>query len=198
MAVGAREPTIFWSWYRELLYQTYEGRLPTYHPSAPLHRWMAQGLSPWHTDLRALERRAMDSALVHGADAPWGRVHRTIMEHPLGSVAVLNSIFGFNVAPSPTGATLTRSTWRSQEAVATILERLRALAAPRGGFGDVDGGGGFILPTGQSGHPMSAHYAIRRRAGGRAVVDRAGGCGQDSGDGHPVLAPINENPQAFA
>jgi penicillin amidase len=25
-------------------------------------------------------------------------------------------------------------------------------------FGDVDGSGGFILPTGESGHPMSDHY----------------------------------------
>src|SRR5258708_33601665 len=68
---------------------------------------MAAGDSPWfddprtpeHEDLRALARRAMDSALVHGADAPWGRVHHTIMEHPLGAVALLNGIFGFNVGP---------------------------------------------------------------------------------------------------
>jgi len=159
MAVGAREPTIFWCWYRELLYQAYEGRLPNYHPSGPLHRWMAQGLSPWHADLRTLEQQAMDSALVHGADAPWGGVHRTVMEHPLGAVAVLNSIFGFNVGPFANGG----DTYTIDVAVAG--GRRPPFSSDYGpslrhvvDFGDVDGGGGFILPTGQSGHPMSGHY----------------------------------------
>ncbi|HYR30785.1 MAG TPA: penicillin acylase family protein [Gemmatimonadales bacterium] len=167
MAVGAREPAIFWSWYRELLYQTYEGRLPTYHPAGPLHRWMAAGDSPWfddprtpeHEDLRALARRAMDSALVHGADAPWGRVHHTIMEHPLGAVALLNGIFGFNVGPFANGG----DTYTINVAVAG--GRRPPFSSDYGpslrhvvDFGDVDGSGGFILPTGESGHPMSEHY----------------------------------------
>jgi len=159
MAEGAREPTIFWTWYRELLYQTYEGHLPSYHPSGPLHRWLAQGLSPWHGDLRPLERQAMDSALAHGADAPWGRVHRTIMEHPLGAVALLNKIFGFNVGPFANGG----DTYTVDVAVSGV--RRPPFSSDYGpslrhvvDFGDVDGGGGFILPTGESGHPMSGHY----------------------------------------
>jgi len=159
MAEGAREPTIFWTWYRELLYQTYETRLPTYHPAGTLHRWMAEGASPWHEDMRALERRAMDSALVHGADAPWGRAHRTIMEHPLGAVGLLNRIFGFNVGPFSNGG----DTYTVDVAVSG--GRRPPFASDYGpslrhvvDFGDVDGAGGFILPTGQSGHPMSGHY----------------------------------------
>src|SRR5260370_15450349 len=78
-----------------------------YHAAGPLHRWMAAGDSPWfddprtpeHEDLRALARRAMDSALVHGGDAPWGRVHHTILAHPPGALALLNGIFRFNAGP---------------------------------------------------------------------------------------------------
>jgi len=167
MAVDAREPTIFWSWYRELMYQTYEGRLPAYHPAGPLHRWLAQGGSPWfddprtpeHEDLRALARWAMDSALVHGADTPWGGAHHTIMEHPLGAVALLNGIFGFNVGPFANGG----DTYTLD--VAITDGRRPPFSSDYGpslrhvvDFGDVDGSGGFILPTGQSGHPLSGHY----------------------------------------
>lgn len=159
MAVGAREPTIFWGWYREVLYQTYEGRLSSYHPAGPLHRWLAEGRSPWHEDMRTLERLAMDSALLHGADAPWGRVHRTIMEHPLGAVAILNKIFGFNVGPFANGGDtytidVAVSGGRRPPFSSDYGPSLRHVVD----FGDVDGGGGFILPTGQSGHPMSGHY----------------------------------------
>lgn len=158
MAVQAREPTIFWTWYRELLQQTYAGRLTSYHPAESLHRWLAQGNSPW-IDLRALARQAMDSALVHGADAPWGRAHHTIMEHPLGAVAALNKIFGFNVGPFPNGG----DTYTVD--VAVTGARRPPFSSDYGpslrhvvDFGDVDGSGGFILPTGQSGHPLSSHY----------------------------------------
>jgi penicillin amidase len=158
MAVAAREPTIFWTWYRELLHQTYEGRPTAYHPSGPLHRWLAQGNSPWF-DLRALARRAMDSALVHGADAPWGRAHHTVMAHPLGAVALLNKVFGFNVGPFPNGG----DTYTLD--VAVTPGRQPPFSSDYGpslrhvvDFGDVDGSGGFILPTGESGHSLSGHY----------------------------------------
>jgi penicillin amidase len=158
MDQGGRAPTIFWSWYRELIYQAYEGHLTGYRPAGPLHRWLAQGESPWF-DLRAVARSAMDSALVHGADAPWGRAHHTIMEHPLGAVALLNRIFGFNVGPFPNGG----DTYTLD--VAVTGGRRPPFSSDYGpslrhvvDFGDVDGGGGFILPTGESGHPMSGHY----------------------------------------
>src|SRR5258708_27289086 len=107
MAVGAREPAIFWSWYRELLYQTYEGRLPMYHPAGPLHRWMAAGDSPWfddprtpeHEDLRALARRAMDSALVHGGDPPGGRGRPPHPGHPRAPGPLLHRLLWLHVAP---------------------------------------------------------------------------------------------------
>jgi penicillin amidase len=101
----------------------------------------------------------MDSALVHGADAPWGGVHRTIMEHPLGAVGLLNDIFGFNVGPFRNGGDtytidVAVSGGRRPPFSSDYGPSLRHVVD----FGDVDGGGGFILPTGQSGHPMSGHY----------------------------------------
>ena len=167
MRVDAREPTIFWAWYRELWYQTYAGHPSDYHPSGPLHRWLAQDSSPWfddprtpeHEDLRLVARRAMDSALARGADQPWGRVHRTIMGHPLGGVGLLNRVFGFNVGPFPNGG----DTYTLD--VAITSGRRPPFSSDYGpsmrhvvDFGNVDGAGGFILPTGESGHPLSPHY----------------------------------------
>src|SRR5260370_13384291 len=147
-----------------------------YHAAGPLHRWMAAGDSPWfddprtpeHEDLRAWARRAMDSAVVHGGDAPWGRVHHTIMEHPLGAVALLNGIFGFNVGPFDSGG----DTYTINVAVAG--GRRPPFASDYGpslrhvvDFGDVDGSGGGSSPPGGGGGPRrGGPLALKRGAEG--------------------------------
>lgn len=167
MAVDATEPTLVWSWYRELQALTYDDESPDFRPSAPVHRWLLAGQSPWfddvrtseHEDLAILARRAMDSVLARGAPRPWGEVHRHTQEHPLGAVPVMGWLVGFNVGPLRLGGgNQTVNVCPSSEFAppyeCTEGPSMRHVVD----FGDVDGSGGFILPTGQSGNPRSPHY----------------------------------------
>jgi penicillin amidase len=166
MAADRFEPALFWSWYRHLQVLTYDDESPDYRPAAPLHRWLATGGSPWFDDgrtaevetLGALARQAMDSALA-GRLGVWGEAHRTVMAHPLGDVPVLGSLIGFTVGPFPNGgsnhtvnvALTTRMQAPFTSGYGPSMRHVVDLGAP-------DEAGGFIIPTGQSGHPLSRHY----------------------------------------
>ncbi len=167
MALERVEPTLVWSWYRQLQALTYDDESPDFRPSAPLHRWLFAGHSPWFDDARTSEpedlaqmaERAMDSVLATGAPRPWGEVHSHTFGHPLGGVPVLGWLAGFNVGPVPLGGgTQTVNVCPSTE----FRPPFRCTEGPSMrhvvDFGDVDGSGGFILPTGQAGAPRSAHY----------------------------------------
>lgn len=167
MTADRTEPTLVWSWYRELQALTYDDESPDYRPSAPLHQWLFRGLSPWFDDVRTPERedlgvlaqRAMDHVLARGAPRPWGKAHTLTEEHPLGSIPVLGSLAGFNIGPLALGGSnLTVNVCPSNEFVppfhCTEGPSMRHVVD----FGDVDGAGGFILPAGQSGNPRSRHY----------------------------------------
>lgn len=167
MNVGATEPTLVWSWYREVQELTYDDESPDYRPSAPLHRWLFAGQSPWFDDVRTTENedmtviaeRAMDSVLARGAPRPWGEVHTHTMGHPLGTVPILGWLAGFSVGPLHLGGgNQTVNVCPTSE----FTPPFRCTEGPSMrhvvDFGDVDGGGGFILPTGQSGAPRSKHY----------------------------------------
>ena len=161
------EPTLVWSWYRELQALTYDDESPDYRPSAPLHQWLLAGGSPWFDDVRTPERedlavlaeRAMDSVLARGAPLAWGDVHTHTFGHPLGTVPLLGWLAGFNVGPLHLGGgNQTVNVCPASE----FTPPYRCTEGPSMrhvvDFGDVDGAGGFILPTGQSGSARSAHY----------------------------------------
>jgi penicillin amidase len=166
MAADRVEPALFWAWYRHLQRLTYGDESPDYRPAAPLHRWLAAGDSPWFDDTRTpevetlgtLARQAMDSALADRLGV-WGEAHRTVMGHPLGEVPVLGSLIGFTVGPFPSGgsnhtvnvALTTRMRAPYTSGYGPSMRHVVDLAAP-------DDAGGFIIPTGQSGHPLSRHY----------------------------------------
>ena len=167
MASELTEPTLAWSWYRELQALTYDDESPHFRPSAPLHRWLMAGQSPWfddrrtpeHEDLPALARRAMVNVLARGDPRPWGEVHTLTEEHPLGAIPVLGWLAGFNVGPMRLGG------GNQTVNVCPTREYTPPFSCTEGpsmrhvvDFGDVDGAGGFILPTGQSGNPRSRHY----------------------------------------
>lgn len=167
MAVDRAEPTLVWSWYRELQALTYDDESPDFRPTAALHRWILAGESPWfddqrtpeHEDLAALARRAMDSVLARGTPRPWGEVHTHTQEHPLGGIPVLGWLAGFNVGPLRLGGgNQTVNVCPASE----FAPPYRCTEGPSMrhvvDFGDVDGAGGFTLPTGQSGNPRSPHY----------------------------------------
>ena len=167
MAPERPEPTLVWSWYRELERLTYEDESPSYRPAAPLHRWLAEGRSAWFDDIRtperedlpALARRALEAVLPQAEGVPWRAVHRTLQQHSLGDVPLVGRLLGFDIGPHPTGGgnytvNVASSGQRTAPYQSTWGPSLRHVVD----FGDVDGAGGFILPTGQSGHPLSRHY----------------------------------------
>ena len=167
MEAGLVEPAVFWSWYKELQRLTYEDESPDYRPAAPLHRWMAAGESRWFDDLRTperetldtLARRAMLGALTGRRAVRWGEVHQTWIDHPLAAVPVFGRWAGFRVGPLEKGGSNytidnASSTSASPPFPTSYGPSLRHVVD----LGDVDGSGGFILPTGQSGHPLSRHY----------------------------------------
>src|SRR3989449_594154 len=151
MSPERTEPTLVWSWYRELQRLVYDSVSPGYRPAEPLHRWLARGWGPWD-DLAALERQAMATVLPRAAGRPWGSVHATVQEHPLSAVPLLGRLLRFNVGPLVTpGGNYTVNVASTDQFAAPFASCWRRSLRHVVDFGDVDGAGGFILPTGQSG-----------------------------------------------
>ncbi|HEU5262389.1 MAG TPA: penicillin acylase family protein [Gemmatimonadales bacterium] len=158
MAPDRTEPTLVWSWYRELERLVYDSASPGYRPLEPLDRWIAEGRSAW-SNLPALERRAMERVLPQATNVPWGSVHRTVQEHPLGAVPLLGRLLGFTLGPFPNGGgNYTVNVASTDEDVAPFESSWGPSLRHVVDFGHVDDAGGLILPTGQSGHPLSRHY----------------------------------------
>jgi penicillin amidase len=97
--------------------------------------------------------------VLAGGLGSWGATHNTLMAHPLGEVPVLGRLIGFTVGPFPNGgsnysinvALTSRMRPPFTSGYGPSMRHVVDLGAP-------DDGGGFILPTGQSGHPLSRHY----------------------------------------
>jgi len=136
----------------------YDSVSPGYRPAEPLHRWIVEGRSAW-SNLPVLERRAMEQVLSQATSVPWGSVHFTVQRHPLGEVPLLRRLIGFTIGPFPTGGgNYTVNVASTDEDVAPFESSWGPSLRHVVDFGNVDEAGGFILPTGQSGHPLSAHY----------------------------------------
>lgn len=157
MVTDRTEPTIVWSWYKEVERLVYAEVSPDYRPAEPLHRWLAEGKSPWH-DLAPLERAAIEHVLPRAGTA-WGLAHHTLERHPLGDVPLLQRLVGFSIGPlSNAGDDYTVNVAMSDDSIAPFESTWGPSMRHVVDLGDVDGGGGFILPAGQSGHPSSRHY----------------------------------------
>ena len=114
-----------------------------------------------------LSERALRDAVGLTAYRPFGELHHEIHRHPLGSVALLDRIFSFNVGPypSPGGPNTVRpddyGRWLRLDPSSWTppwpneygpSERFIVELAESGPLGF------FLLPTGQSGNPLSPHY----------------------------------------
>lgn len=128
--------------------------------------WIDDARTPDVERLEALEEEAARTA----AAAPgrsWGEVHRERSAHPLGTVALLDRLFGFHVGPYPSrggphtvrpDAPSLRSRLDSTAWKFPVVSeygpsaRFVARAAP------ADMAGYFLLPTGQAGNPLDPHY----------------------------------------
>ncbi len=128
--------------------------------------WIDDARTPEVERLETLEEEAARTAAGVPASS-WGEIHRERSAHPLGTVALLDRLFGFHVGPYPSRggphtvrpdapslrSRLDSAAWRSP----VVSEygpsaRFVARAAP------ADMAGYFLLPTGQAGNPLDPHY----------------------------------------
>jgi penicillin amidase len=178
VSIVSTEATVFHIWLyrlRELIaadeFDEFDGW--EYFPTSALLKVLEDGGGPWVDDVRTdhvealeeLETAAMRVALQWQGLA-WGAIHRETSVHPMGRVGWLERLFGFNVGPypGPGGPGTVRpgsGSWAALDSTAWLppivgaygpSERFVAEMAPGASLGR------FLLPTGQSGNPLSSHY----------------------------------------
>ena len=165
--VDSRAAAFFYIWYdrmrravRAHLWEDREGPLP-----ADAFNDVLDGAElPW---AGAASQAAFDSAAAHAAveadsivaGRDWGALHTVRAAHALSASALLTRLLGLDVGGLPAGGSPTTVNV-SQYEVSAVPIRAAYGASQRHvvDMGDVDGAGGFILPTGQSGLPFDAHY----------------------------------------
>jgi penicillin amidase len=166
----SRAAALFYTWYdvlrRRVGEDEYRGER-MYFPRAVLNRVLDQGGGRWVDDIRTAETEtlaglsadAMGEAVQTVGTRTWGDLHVTEIRHALGAARILDRTLALNIGPFPNGGSPytvnvagyggTRPPFRntggaSQRHVVDMA--------------DIDGSGGFIIPTGQSGLPFSDHY----------------------------------------
>jgi penicillin amidase len=153
----------------------YGGDSGGWFPDGALLRILEAGDGAWVDDVRTpetesledIEEQAMRAAIRHAAGRRWGEAHLERSTHLLGQVDWLNRLFGFHIGPypGPGGPYTVRPDdpvrWRSLDSGSWELpivseygpsERFIAHLVPGRARGY------FLLPTGQSGNPLSRHY----------------------------------------
>jgi penicillin amidase len=180
VSTGSRAAPLFYSWFyrlRALIAADEWAAAPDWSLfplEATLNALETEG-GPWVDDvttpqvetLAELEERALGDAVRVTGGATWGELHQERHAHPLGSVVWLERILGLNVGPysSEGGPNTLRPDdyriwtaldegswsppWTSEYGPS---ERFVAEIAPDGIRA------GFLIPTGQSGNPLSPHY----------------------------------------
>lgn len=90
----------------------------------------------------------------------WGELQQVRLEHALGEVDLLDRSLGLNLGPEPIGGSAnTVNVAESERGAYPVHVRWGVSQRHVVDMGDIDGAGGFILPTGQSGLPFSPHYS---------------------------------------
>lgn len=156
------------------------------------HPWVDDVTTEEVEDLDALEERAMRDAVAATGLRRWGELHQERSAHPLGRMAWLDRLVGFDVGPYPSSGA--RETVRSGDArrwssldSTSWQPPWSADAGPSQRFvakmGPGPPRGAFLLPTGQSGNPFDPHYrdmGRRWREGGGLVTVPLDSVGVDS------------------
>jgi penicillin amidase len=177
----SRAAALFYVWHDRLRSQVAkslygeDGWFPRDALTALLERqtlpWVGAGGAAEFTKLAAVALQEADS-IVGGRR--WGELQVVLAEHPLGRVAVLERLLGLHVGPAPIGGSATTVNVANRSG-AGYPRRVTHGASQRHvvDMGDIDGAGGFILPTGQSGLPFSRQYRDqfeRWRSGGLWLI----------------------------
>lgn len=128
--------------------------------------WIDDARTPEVERLEALEEEAARTAAT-APRGPWGAFHSERSVHPLGTLPLLDRLFGFHVGPYPSrggphtvrpDAPSLRSRLGSTAWTFPVVSeygpsaRFVARAAP----GEMTGY--FLIPTGQAGNPLDPHY----------------------------------------
>ena len=168
--VDSRAAALFYVWYEELRTRVgsdeFRGK-PVYFPRTAMERVLERGGSPWVDDVRTDTVETLDglaaASMRHAAQTVgqkrWGELHTTRIDHPMGVVSLLDRAFKLNIGPFPNGGafhTVNVSGWSGRtppfsNAYGSSQRHVVDMADP-------DGSGGFVIPTGQSGNPLSRHY----------------------------------------
>lgn len=162
--------SLFYTWQLELrqrLAQDELGERATKIPLCLVSAVLDAGNSPWVDDTRTpqretleeLERAAMIQAVQQVRGRPWGDALTMHVDHVLGSVPVLDKLLGLNLAPqrgigSHDTVNMAYFTGDQPPFHSSYGATQRYVAD----LGNLDDGGGFALPSGQSGVPFSPHY----------------------------------------
>ena len=85
----------------------------------------------------------------------WGKIHSLVMNHSLGRVPLLRNLLGIGPLPMPGDGTIVnigfyRHSNPYAQTVGASMRFIIDMSSPQSAE--------FILPSGQSGHPWSAHY----------------------------------------
>ncbi|MBM3541619.1 MAG: penicillin acylase family protein, partial [Alphaproteobacteria bacterium] len=180
MAADKVEPLVYTAWMRALARRLFEDELgadfPAYWSTHPrvLIATLA-GAGRWCDDARtsateacaaqvqgALSDAVADLKRLHGADPSrwrWGKAHTVALKHTVfGRIPILSTLWGKSLELGGDSWTLLRAGTRFS-ADATAPFRAYHVASLRmivdvGGFADSR----FLIPTGQSGHPLSPHF----------------------------------------
>jgi penicillin amidase len=169
-SVKSHAAALFYVWLRairtRIANDEFHGK-DVFFPQTALEQVLERGGGAWVDDVSTPAVESFDQQLAAAMrDAirivgtrSWGDLHTTEIDHPLGVVAVLNRSLGLNIGPFPnagSGNTVKVAGYGGSEP--PFVNRYGPSQRHVVDMADVDGEGGFVIPTGQSGIPTSRHY----------------------------------------
>ena len=168
--IDSRAAALFYTWFEELRTRVGSDEFrggAVYFPRTAMDRVLARGGGAWVDDattdavetLDEVAAAAMRAAVETVGAQTWGELHRTHIDHPMGVAAPLERAFDLNIDPFPShGSFYTVSVSGFSRREPPFTNSYGSSQRHVVDMADVDGGGGFVIPTGQSGIPFSRHY----------------------------------------
>ncbi len=165
---ASRAAALFYTWFQRLRVgaarSLYGDTAGGWFPNDALSDVLERGAAPWEgaDSVAAYERIA--ATAIRSADSlvagrAWGEINRVVVAHELAASRLLEDLLHLNLGPAPRAGspwTVDVSHLRGSRPPFTTV------AGPSErhvvDMADIDGAGGFILPTGESGLPFDAHY----------------------------------------